>query len=133
MSQDPWFADGVRFDCTSCGRCCRRTGVVAFLDDDVTRAASHLGLTEDAFRAKHLEHQDGHWFVDVYVEHPCHFLSTEGLCTIHEAKPLQCSSYPFWPELFEEMNAWDAEQTYCEGINQGTLRPLDEILDRMIE
>ena len=39
----------------------------------------------------------------------CVFLSKEGQCGIYEARPIQCSTYPWWPSLLESEEAWEDE------------------------
>jgi Fe-S-cluster containining protein len=50
----------------------------------------------------------------------CHFLQ-EGGCSVHEVKPVQCRTYPFWPELVENRKAWKEEGARCPGIGKGGL------------
>eukprot|EP00879_Flechtneria_rotunda_P005537 GHRR01005830.1.p1 GENE.GHRR01005830.1~~GHRR01005830.1.p1 ORF type:complete len:191 (+),score=58.41 GHRR01005830.1:570-1142(+) len=47
----------------------------------------------------------------------CIFLNEEtNGCGIYGARPTQCSTYPWWPELMPERN-WKAEKVYmCEGL-----------------
>ncbi|MFT6398517.1 MAG: Fe-S-cluster containining protein [Bradymonadia bacterium] len=42
----------------------------------------------------------------------------DGKCSVHEFKPLQCKTYPFWPEVLHSPRSWKAEQKYCEGISE---------------
>jgi Fe-S-cluster containining protein len=50
----------------------------------------------------------------------CHFLTESG-CSVHPVKPVQCRTYPFWPELVEDAAAWQQEAQRCPGINKGEL------------
>lgn len=47
----------------------------------------------------------------------CIFLDAQSnLCTVHEQRPLQCSTYPWWPDLVAG-DAWQGERSrICEGI-----------------
>lgn len=63
----------------------------------------------------------------------CIFLGEDGKqCSIYEARPVQCRTYPFWPRLITNQLGWDAEAVVpdstpgrhwspseggCEGIN----------------
>jgi uncharacterized protein len=38
---------------------------------------------------------------------------------VHSVKPVQCRTYPFWPELVEHRDVWDYEAKKCPGINTG--------------
>ncbi len=42
-------------------------------------------------------------------------------------RPLQCRSYPFWPEYLESRHNWDALQSSCPGVNRGPLHSYEEI------
>jgi len=50
----------------------------------------------------------------------CSFLEGHG-CSIHPAKPTQCRTFPFWPEIVERKAAWDRTARYCPGIGKGPL------------
>jgi Fe-S-cluster containining protein len=40
----------------------------------------------------------------------CIFLGEDGKeCSIYEARPIQCRTYPFWPRLLENPESWEAE------------------------
>jgi hypothetical protein len=36
-------------------------------------------------------------------------------------KPLQCSSFPYWPELLADASERRAAAEYCPGMNKGPL------------
>jgi Fe-S-cluster containining protein len=46
-------------------------------------------------------------------------------CSVYEARPLQCRTYPFWPSLLESRRAWDAMG--CPGMGKGELHSREEI------
>ena len=46
----------------------------------------------------------------------CVFLSEHNQCTIHDVKPTQCRTYPFWPQTLMGKSEWEAEKFKCEGI-----------------
>ena len=50
----------------------------------------------------------------------CPFLENHG-CSIHPAKPTQCRTFPFWPDLVEHRAAWNRTAQYCPGIGKGPL------------
>ncbi len=41
------------------------------------------------------------------------------VCGIYEARPLQCRTWPFWPENLDTKQAWAAETRKCPGMNTG--------------
>lgn len=40
----------------------------------------------------------------------CVFLGIDNACTIHEVRPVQCSTYPWWPDLMQDEAAWQWEK-----------------------
>ena len=42
-----------------------------------------------------------------------------GTCKIHRAKPVQCRTYPFWPEFLASPFEWKAEGARCRGDRIG--------------
>ena len=56
----------------------------------------------------------------------CVLWGTEG-CLAYEARPVQCSTYPFWSWVLESRESWEQEAKSCKGINCGKLRSLQEI------
>jgi Fe-S-cluster containining protein len=107
----------LRFQCQRSGNCCRRPGYVYFSRDDVDRAARYLGLGRGDFVRRHLRAEGGRFVLE--VDHAgCRFFDGAG-CTIHEAKPLQCRAWPFWPELVRSRSAWRGAAKGCPGIGEG--------------
>lgn len=46
-------------------------------------------------------------------------------CIVNDAKPLQCRTYPYWPELMDP-EAWEAERSdVCEGIDHEEAPQID--------
>lgn len=70
---------------------------------------------------------EGTFVIDVRPGGGCTFLDGNK-CTVHEVKPIQCRTYPFWPEVLESKAAWAAESLECEGIARGgVVVPASEI------
>ena len=119
-----WYQErGLRFGCVECGACCRRPGIV-FLDEaDIVRLAAHLEIEPEELRALHLEEFDGDWVLEVADEEDaaCTFL-VDDRCSVHQARPTQCRTYPFWPEILASRQDWRREAADCPGIGQGARR-----------
>lgn len=115
-----------RFECTGCGDCCRVHGYVYFKDHEARAAAALLGMTADEFHERFLDDiSDGHAIV-IPPKAACPFLLDDA-CTIQPVKPMQCRTYPFWPELVGSDLAWRAEAARCEGIGRGRIYTEEEI------
>ena len=115
-----WYEkDGLRFRCTQCGACCRRPGTVHLTRAEGDRIAERivgLGATADTLAGEMwLESADGSLVIDVPDDAACPLLGAAG-CTVHDIKPMQCATYPFWPEIVRSRRAWRDEKPWCEGI-----------------
>jgi len=128
-----WYADGVRFTCRpDCGRCCTRHGdydYVYLLPDDVRALASHFEMSVAAFRRRHTRKEEGH--IVLRMDGPaCPFLEGSR-CSVYEARPRQCRTFPFWPENLKTRKRWESLATFCPGIGGGETVPLLTIQEQL--
>ena len=73
---------------------------------DIERAAAYLGMTpRRSFERKYVYRTRNRLRLRVPRRAHCHFL-VEGGCGIHPAKPTQCRTFPFWPELVDHPKEW---------------------------
>jgi Fe-S-cluster containining protein len=78
-----------------------------------------LGLTWKWFRRHYLRRLEDGSLVAADNAGACTFLDTGRQCRIYAVRPMQCRTYPFWPELVSSEVAWQGEARRCEGINCG--------------
>jgi hypothetical protein len=101
---------------------------VYFPPRELQRAADFVGLTPREFRSRyHVRLLDGVPALDPGNDLPCPFYDAEDGCTIYEARPTQCRTFPFWPEIAGQKRAWDREARECEGMNRGPRHSVIEI------
>ena len=50
-------------------------------------------------------------------EGACIFLNPIGQCSIYDVRPLQCSTYPFWPSIVSSRDAWDEESVLPDDVD----------------
>ncbi len=129
MSPKPWYHKGLRFDCQRCGRCCTQRGEHTFVyltGADLTRLADSMGLAEAAFVGRFCEHVEGRLTLRTDTRR-CIFQDESGACSVYDARPHQCRSWPFWRENLERA-AWERDVVpLCPGAGQGTLHSAEEI------
>lgn len=136
LDKKPYYEQvPLRFRCTGCGRCCTgnsATHYVAVSAREQERIRESLGLTRDWFRRRYLEPlaEGGHG-IRLGSDGRCPFLTRDGRCHIYAARPGQCRTYPFWPEVVSTATTWRAEARRCEGIDCGPVIPLSEIRRRI--
>lgn len=117
-SSVPWWGDGLPFSCSQCGKCCEAREDVAHVyvgREDQVRLAAHLGLSLQAFRKRYTRFEDGGYLGLRFENGHCIFLDGKS-CSVHESKPTQCRTWPFWPELLENPEAYRTEVLeFCPG------------------
>jgi Fe-S-cluster containining protein len=120
----------LRFACTGCGRCCTGRGgnfVVEVTRAEQQRIQKHLGLSWPWFRRRYVFRYDDETESLKMPAGRCAFLDETSRCRIYPVRPLQCRTYPFWPELVAHGYAWRLERRRCEGIGRGAVVPLARI------
>lgn len=132
-----WYAAGLRFECTMCGDCCTGPpGVVRYTPDEASRIAARLSVTVEEFTAQYT-HPIGRGrrsLNEIETEHgfDCVFLDRasmpgKAICSLYEDRPLQCRTFPWWPENLRSEREWRAVARACEGVGRGRLVPISEI------
>ena len=121
-----WYADGLKFSCTQCGKCC--TGAPGFVwisEDECDAMAVRLGLEPVAFQRRYtrLVHRKGQQFRSLVEQsnHDCIFWRQGVGCTVYEERPQQCRTWPFWRSNLRSQEDWDDAAEDCPGMNHGQL------------
>lgn len=128
-----WWEEGVRFECQGSGRCCVSRGEFGYVYltlEDRKRMAALLGMTTAAFTRTWCKKTDGVYHLKEAQGPECVFLKGNR-CTVYEARPEQCRTWPFWPEV---MNAktWKTEvAAYCPGVGKGRVHSAAEIRETL--
>ena len=128
----PFYENGLRFECQGSGKCCTSHGEFGFVFltiDDRRRFAKHFKISTAAFTKKYCEYRESEqaWHL---IEDPkntdCMFLKTKK-CTVYDARPTQCRTWPFWPEVMNP-KSWKSEvASFCPGVGKGPLWSKTEI------
>jgi Fe-S-cluster containining protein len=122
----------LRFECTGCGACCTQRGEYAHVyvnNEEAKRLARFLGLSVRSFRKRHTFRDDGGWTQLRFRDGACSFLDpATNRCTVYDARPVQCRTYPYWPELFGP-TGWNRKaMESCEGLGRGAIVPPEEVI-----
>ena len=110
-------SDQFRFRCTGCGNCCRGPGSVYFSDEDMQNIQSFLGLNRTRFAAlkqRLIQARENGYHVH-RTGGACYFLDQDNRCAIYPVRPLQCSSFPFWPSTFASRAELEEVAADCPG------------------
>lgn len=90
--------------------------------------AAYVGLSPAEFEARYVFRTKHLLRLRKPRHQQCHFLQNNG-CRVHSVKPVQCRTYPFWPEFLEYRDLWEEEAKKCPGINQGPLIQIGTALE----
>lgn len=136
MPREEWYHDGLRFECTLCGACCTGAeGYVLITPEESRAIARRLGISLEAFRTRYTHTTSlGRSLkeVDTPLGRDCVFLDRttmpgKALCSLYEARPTQCRTFPWWPEHLRDQRAWERLSKHCEGVGRGPFVPIEEI------
>ena len=127
-TDSPWYRDGLSFECTRCGACCTGAPGYVWVDaDEIVRLAAFRGETVDQFSQKYVRRVGNRYSL---IEKPggdCIFWDRRAGCTVYPARPVQCQTWPFWPENLETAEDWERVERACPGSGQGRWFSLEEI------
>jgi len=130
--EKPWYASGLAFECTQCGDCCSGPdeGYVWVTSAEVIALAAKMGMADrvDEFEDKFTRQVGTQRSLVEYSDGDCIFLDpkTRG-CSVYEARPVQCRTWPFWKSNVKTPKAWSQAAKSCPGCNHGRLYSLNEI------
>ena len=126
-----FYAEGLRFECTRCSRCCRHApGYVFLSSEDLDRLAEASRLSPLEFFERYCREVDLYGIGRISLRerdsYDC-ILWDEGGCSLYDARPEQCRSYPFWSANLSSRESWAAVIEECPGAGQGRLFSAEEI------
>lgn len=107
--------------CASCGgNCCTgESGNIFVSVTEITAIAKLLGMEEGEFRRTYLRKEVYRYSLKEKVvngSHDCVFFNrSQNGCTIYQARPLQCRTFPFWDYFRHRIDELKAE---CPGITE---------------
>lgn len=131
-----WYAEGLQFECTQCGNCCTGPpGYVWVSDDELKEIAAVLGLSVAEAESRYTRHLHGRRsLAEAPGEHgyDCIFLDRttipgKAICGVYRARPVQCRTWPFWPENLRHPRDWQRAGRTCPGLATGPLIPIESI------
>lgn len=128
-SNAPWYKNGLRFECTGCGQCCTGApGAVWVTEEEVEKMAAVKNMLLRDFKKHFVRTLDGRLSLNEDPKNfDCVFLKNKR-CTIYEARPLQCKTFPWWPGVLSDEASWKEAGMRCEGINENApIIPFEQI------
>lgn len=125
-----WWREGVRFECTGSGKCCTSHGEFGFVYlslEDRQRFAKYLNISTSTFTRRYCDKTGGIWHLKEDPKNmDCMFLKGKA-CGVYEARPAQCRTWPFWPEVMNAKSWAKDVKAFCPGVGKGPVIPAESI------
>ncbi len=132
MSDQPWYAAGLAFECTRCGRCCTgEPGYVWVTAEQVAAIAEHLRLPFEEVWQRLTRPVGRRRSLRERANGECVFWDRQAGCTIYPVRPPQCQTWPFWESNVATPQDWVRTSEQCPGCNRGPVIPAEEITRRI--
>jgi Fe-S-cluster containining protein len=133
VSDQPWFHQGLRFECTQCGDCCTGApGYVWVNAEEIAALAAEVGLPLDEFQHKYVRRVGIRRSLVEFPNGDCVFFDNQSRrCTVYNARPRQCRTWPFWQSNVRTPEAWADTCSVCPGCGHGPLAPAEQILHQL--
>lgn len=129
-TEKPWYHKGLKFECTQCGDCC--TGAPGFVwvnQEEINAIATLIGVELDEFERKYVRRVGiRRSLVEFPDDGSCVFFDTKlRKCTVYDARPRQCRTWPFWDSNLDTPEDWQHTCDVCPGSGKGKLYALETI------
>jgi len=133
MNDGPWYHDGLRFQCTGCGRCCTGApGYVYVIKSEIKALAAALGMEVPEFEEAFVRPVGRRKSLVELPNGDCVFYDNlSRQCRVYQVRPRQCRMWPFWGSNLRSAEAWERTCRACPGSGRGPLVSLEKIEAQM--
>ena len=106
------------FTCQQSGNCCRCPGYVYVTQHDITNMAHIKECTSSEFKTRYTQQKKG-WSLIASPTFRTHcFLNKKNQCTVYNARPSACKTYPNWPHIWKNDTTLLNEAKKCPGLRK---------------
>jgi Fe-S-cluster containining protein len=95
--------------------------------DEIAGLAAAIGLDAETFGRRFVRQVGDRLSLVEAPSHACVFWDPSAGCTVYEARPAQCRTWPFWPRHLVAPEAWRRAADSCPGIGSGSLHTIDQV------
>jgi Fe-S-cluster containining protein len=126
MTGMPFYASGLKFSCKRCSSCCRYDAGYVFLsENDLKKLIAELKMDRNVFIKSYCrwvkDSQNGNEVLSLKEKSNKDCILWNSGCLVYLARPVQCSTFPFWKSIVASARAWQIAATGCQGMNTGRL------------
>jgi len=132
MEKEPFYANGLKFSCRRCSSCCRHDPGFVFLSEkDLKNLVTALKMDKEGFLKTYCR-----WVTDWKGEEVLSLkeksnkdcILWDNGCTVYDARPLQCITFPFWESIVLLEKNWEIASEGCPGINNGEIHTKETVV-----
>ncbi len=111
--------------------CTGEPGTVYVSREEIERLSAFLKVEINEFIQRYLYPFRDSYSLKEMQDGRCIFFDPHKGCLVHEVKPAQCRTYPFWFKNLRSEKRWKETSAQCPGIGKGRLYTEEEILEIM--
>ena len=131
MKKELFYADGLKFSCKRCSSCCRYDSGFVFLSQkDINKLSSALKTDINGIISAYcrwVTDKNGEEVLSLKEKSNNDCILWDCGCTVYQARPIQCVSFPFWKSIIASEQCWKIASENCPGMNSGKLHTKEEI------
>jgi len=118
----------IRFECQQgCANCCKiNGGLVVVSDIEVKNISKYLNISQEDFLNEYTLQVGKYTSLIDKNETDCIFLE-DNKCSVYPVRPIQCRTFPFWPQNLKTEKRWLQIKGECPGIGEGKEFKKEEI------
>ena len=137
MKKARFYTSGLRFSCKRCSSCCRHESGYVFLSEkDLKKLILELNTDKNSFIKSYCRwvvNRQGSESLSLKEKSNNDCILWDSGCTVYQARPLQCRTFPFWKSVLSSSGVWEATAGACPGMNTGRLYSIDEIEKKLLK
>ena len=127
--------DGIKFECQGSGNCCVSRGSYGYVylsKKDIKKLSDNLKVSTKKFVRDYCDKTNGYIHLKELKEKQgdCIFLVNKR-CSVYKSRPIQCRTWPFWPENMNTKNWNNNIAKNCPGVGKGKLLNKKHILKQV--
>lgn len=125
----PWYKDGLKFNCTQCGDCCSGAPGYVWVDEaEIIDLANAMDMELETFRDRFIRRVGSKFSLVEYSDGDCILLDPQTRkCLAYDGRPIQCRTWPFWHSNLHSESDWEITCEVCPGAGKGKLYTLGQI------
>ena len=133
IAPEVFYKNGLHFGCERCSFCCGHSPGFVYLSlHDLTALCSHKKMSISRFISEYCrwaDYYEGKQVLALLEKTNYDCILWENGCSCYEARPIQCSTYPFWSWMIKDETTWRECAEDCPGMrnDKGRLWTFEEI------